>query len=43
MYQKVGRKKRIITAWRYPGKSPLREVIPIPDDIREELAVLLRK
>ncbi len=37
MYQKVGKRKRIITAWRYPGKSPLRDVIPIPYDIREEL------
>ena len=37
MYQRVGNKKRIITAWRYPGKSPVREAIPIPHDIREEL------
>lgn len=41
MYQRTGKKKRIITAWRYPGKSPLREVIPIPDDIREELGRIL--
>lgn len=27
----------IITAWRYPGKSPVRDAIPIPDDIRREL------
>ncbi len=31
------RKKVIITAWRYPGKSPVREAIPIPNDILEEL------
>ncbi|MBL7141811.1 hypothetical protein ISS21_01800 [Patescibacteria group bacterium] len=31
MYQNVGQKKRIITAWRYPGVSPKREV-PIPED-----------
>jgi len=31
------RKKVIITAWRYPGKSPIREAIPIPNDILEEL------
>ena len=33
----IGRKKVIITAWRYPGKSPIREAIPIPADILEEL------
>lgn len=37
MYQKKGRKKIIITAWRYPGTSPIRERIPIPADILEEL------
>src|SRR5258708_39116609 len=31
------RKRVIITAWRYPGKSPVREAIPIPNDILEEL------
>ncbi len=30
-------KVRIITAWRYPGKSPVRSAIPIPDDILQEL------
>jgi len=30
-------RKIIITAWRYPGKSPIREAIPIPADIIEEL------
>ena len=39
MYQKVGSKKRIITAWRYPGKSPIRGMIPIPDDILQELKI----
>ena len=33
MYQKVGKKIRIITAWRYPGISPVREPPPIPKDI----------
>ncbi len=33
----VPRKKVVITAWRYPGKSPIREAIPIPNDILEEL------
>ena len=31
------KKKVIITAWRYPGRSPIRETIPIPNDILEEL------
>ncbi len=31
------RKRVIITAWRYPGKSPVREAIPIPNYILEEL------
>jgi len=33
----MGPKKVIITTWRYPGKSPIREAIPIPNDILEEL------
>lgn len=33
----VGPKKIIITAWRYPGVSKVREAIPIPNDILEEL------
>ncbi len=28
---------KIITAWRYPGISPIRETIPIPQEILEEL------
>lgn len=28
---------RIITAWKYPGKSPIRGPIPIPLEILEEL------
>lgn len=30
-------KKIIITAWRYPGVSPVRDKIPIPRDMLEEL------
>ena len=30
-------KKVIITAWRYPGVSPVRDEIPIPRDMLEEL------
>jgi len=33
-------KLRIITAWRYPGKSPIRGPIPIPVEILEELGEL---
>ena len=28
---------RIITAWKYPGRSPINGTIPIPLDILEEL------
>lgn len=34
--QNLGR-KIIISAWRYPGISPVGKAIPIPDDILEEL------
>lgn len=46
MYINVGKKpdsiistqkKRIITAWRYPGVSPSGKQIPIPEDILSEL------
>lgn len=30
-------KRKIISAWRYPGVSPERGPIPIPEDILEEL------
>lgn len=30
-------KKKIITAWRYPGISPVGEPIPIPEDVLAEL------
>lgn len=30
-------KKKIVTAWRYPGASPVRAQIPIPADILAEL------
>jgi hypothetical protein len=32
---------RVISAWRYPGVSPVREKIPIPEDILEELEDIL--
>jgi hypothetical protein len=34
-------KKRIISAWRYPGVSPLNRPIPIPDEILQELEGLV--
>ena len=37
MYANKGKRKVIITAWRYPGISPVRDQIPIPHDILEEL------
>ncbi len=38
MYQLLkSSKKRIISAWRYPGISPQGKEIPIPEDIRREL------
>jgi len=37
MYQPKGARKHIITAWRYPGTSPVRDVLPIPEDILEEI------
>lgn len=37
MYQERGGKKVIITAWRYPGVSKVRDEIPIPADILAEL------
>jgi len=39
MYQPIDKKKRIITAWRYPGISPKQE-IPIPQEIIKELEEL---
>lgn len=33
----VGNQKVIITAWRYPAVSPVRDQIPIPADILAEL------
>lgn len=37
MYTEAGTKKKIISAWRYPGVSPLGRKIPIPDEILQEL------
>ncbi|MBU4481055.1 hypothetical protein KKH59_01940, partial [Patescibacteria group bacterium] len=37
LYQKAKKKCKIISAWRYPGISPVREPPPIPEDILFEL------
>ncbi len=42
MYQIKNNKKRMISAWRYPGVSPQGEPIPIPDDIMEELRKMIQ-
>ena len=34
---KLTPKRKIITAWRYPGISPIGEPIPIPEEILGEL------
>lgn len=43
MYQDRGNERIVITAWRYPGTSPIRGQIPIPNDIRDELSEILLK
>jgi hypothetical protein len=37
MYQPKGARKHIITSWRYPGTSPVRDILPIPEDILNEI------
>jgi hypothetical protein len=41
MYQldKKSRQVKIITAWRYPARSPIGRQIPIPEEIRRELKI----
>ena len=34
-------KKKIISAWRYPGISPVGKKIPIPDEILQELESII--
>ena len=53
MYQTISKKRktkneklrkiRIISAWRYPGISPIGEPPPIPDDILEDLDNIIKK
>jgi len=37
------KKIRVITAWKYPGKSPIRGQIPIPLEILEELGEIINE
>ena len=39
--QVLSSKKKIISAWRYPGISPIGKKIPIPDEILQELEGVL--
>lgn len=41
MYQIIKSKVKIISAWRYPGISPIGKKIPIPEDILEELSKII--
>ncbi|HPI66947.1 MAG TPA: hypothetical protein PKZ16_00110 [bacterium] len=36
----LNKQKLIITAWRYPGVSPIR-VVPVPEDILKELGEII--
>lgn len=40
-FERNSRKIRIITCWRYPGTSPVRQPPPIPEDILREIHQLL--
>lgn len=44
MYQKKPDFKiKIISAWRYPGKSPIGKKIPIPEEIKSEVEKEIKK
>ena len=43
MFQTVGEKKRIISAWRYPGISPIGKKIQIPDDVMMDLEAAMNE
>lgn len=42
MYQAINQKLRIISAWRYPGRSPTGKPPPIPGDILDDLAEIIK-
>jgi len=43
MFQRKRNKIRMISAWKYPGKSPIREPPPIPEDVLENLDEILKE
>lgn len=43
MYQKEKNKIKMISAWKYPGKSPVGEPPPIPEDVLKNLEEILRE
>ena len=49
MYQKNAKRKTksakliVISAWRYLGKSPIREKIPIPQDMLGEIEAVMKE
>jgi len=44
MYQKTKTQKlKIISCWRYPGKSPIGVKLPIPDELKGQLESILNK
>ncbi len=43
MYQNKGTKKKVISAWIYPGESPTGKEIFVPDDVWEALWQELEK
>lgn len=42
MYQIKNKKIRIISSWRYPGRTPMGKAPFIPDDVLEELDNLIK-
>ncbi|KPJ57067.1 hypothetical protein AMJ49_02845 [Parcubacteria bacterium DG_74_2] len=42
MYQIKDKKLKIISAWRYPGKSPIGKIPEIPEDTLKELENLIK-
>ncbi len=40
MHRKTGSKILVISAWRYPGTSPVGKPIAIPDDVQDAIRAL---
>jgi len=43
MYAKTKSKKIIISAWRYPGISPMGRSVPVPEGMQSEIEEELKK